>query len=42
MLKAESLLDPKIRLEFIAACNDALDVQDENEFRLSEAYKRDG
>jgi uncharacterized protein DUF6889 len=36
VLKAESLLDPNIRLEFIAQVNDALDVQDENDWRLSE------
>jgi hypothetical protein len=42
LLKAESLLDPAIGLEFIAELNDALDVQDENDWRTNEALKRDG
>lgn len=42
MIKAETLLDPGVGLEFIADCNDALDVQDENDWRLNEALKRDG
>jgi hypothetical protein len=41
MLKAESLLDPSVKLEFIADCNNALDVQDENDFRFGEAVKDD-
>jgi hypothetical protein len=42
LLKAESLLDPEVRLEFIADLNDAIDVQDENDWRVEEALKRDG
>jgi hypothetical protein len=41
MLKAESLLDPSVKLEFIWDCNNALDAQDENDFRLNEATKDD-
>lgn len=33
-LKAESLLDPNIDLEFIALLNEAIDVQQENVYRL--------
>lgn len=39
ILKAESLLDPNINLEFIALCNEALDVKAENEHRAREAVK---
>lgn len=39
VLRAESLLDPAVRLEFIAELNDALDVQDENDWRVHEANK---
>jgi hypothetical protein len=38
-MKAESLLDPGIDLTFIADLNDAIDVQDENDYRLAEASK---
>jgi hypothetical protein len=39
LMKAESLLDPGIDLTFIADLNDAIDVQDENDYRLAEASK---
>lgn len=42
VLRGESLIDPNVRLEFIADLNDALDVQDENDWRVSEALNRDG
>ena len=42
MLRAESLLDPNIDLAFIADLNDALNVQDENEYRLMKAAEPDG
>lgn len=38
-MMAESLDDPSIGLEVVADCNDALDVADENEWRLMEAAK---
>lgn len=37
VLRAESLLDPNIDLAFIADINDALSVQDENEYRMMKA-----
>lgn len=40
MVKYESLLDGSIDLAGIAACNDALDVQAENEFRAREATSK--
>ena len=40
MLKAESLMDPRFDLAFIADLNDALDVQDENDWRIAEATNR--
>ena len=40
LLRAESLLDPDVRLEFIASLNDALDVQDENDWRVEDALKK--
>lgn len=39
LLRAESLLDPEVRLEFIAELNDALDIQDENDWRVADATK---
>lgn len=38
-LKAESLVDGTVDLEFILEINDALDVQDENEQRMHDAVK---
>ena len=38
-LKAESLVDGSVDLEYVALINDALDVQDENEARFREATK---
>jgi len=35
MMRAESLDDPTVSLDLIAECNDAIDVLDENEFRLT-------
>lgn len=39
MIRAEALIDPKVSLDFIADCNDALDVQDENDYRIMEANR---
>ncbi|WP_374572787.1 hypothetical protein [Phenylobacterium sp.] len=39
VLRAESLIDGSVDLEFIATLNQALDVQDENERRIAEAAK---
>lgn len=39
ILKAESLLDENITLEFIALCNEALDVKAENEYRARKAVE---
>lgn len=39
MLKAESLLDDNMSLEFIALCNEALDVKAENEYRARKAVE---
>jgi hypothetical protein len=39
MLRLESLLDGTLSLEDVAMANDALDVVDENEYRLNEAMK---
>lgn len=39
ILKAESLLDDNMSLEFIALCNEALDVKAENENRARKAVE---
>lgn len=36
MLKAESLLDGSVDLDFIAILNEALDVEAENSYRLQQ------
>ncbi len=38
MLKAESLLDENIDLEFIALLNEAIDVEQENQYRARKAH----
>lgn len=39
MVRAESLVDGSIDLAFIRLCNEALDVKQENEFRIRKAYQ---
>lgn len=39
LIRAESLLDGSIDLEFIALLNEALDVETENRLRLEKALK---
>ncbi len=41
-LKAESLVNGEVDLEFILELNDALDVQSENEQRAHDAMKTGG
>ncbi len=41
-LKAESLVNGEVDLEFILELNDALDVQSENEQRAHDAMKSHG
>lgn len=40
MMREADLYDPTVNLDRIADANDALDVQDENDWRLSEAAKK--
>lgn len=42
MCKLESLLDGTLTLEDVAMANEALDVQDENDYRIQEAMTDDG
>lgn len=37
MLRAESLVDGTVDLEFLALCNEAIDVEIENQHRLNRA-----
>lgn len=37
LLRAESLLDPNVTLGFVALCNEALDVEAENQHRVERA-----
>lgn len=37
MLKAESLIDGSVNLAYVALCNEALDVEQENQLRLQKA-----
>lgn len=39
MYKLESLLDGTVTLEMVMLCNEYLDVQAENRFRVEEALK---
>ena len=41
MCKMESLIDGTLSLEDIDLCNEALDVQDENEWRIRQAMEED-
>lgn len=36
-IRAESLVDGTVDLEFVALCNEALDVRQENQLRLRDA-----
>ena len=40
MIKGESLLDGTVDLEFIMLMNEALDVDQENQYRAQEAQRR--
>ena len=40
MVKGESLIDGTIDLAFIAVCNDAIDVEAENDRMVQEAAQR--
>lgn len=40
MMRIESLIDGSVDLLHVALCNDALDVQDENEARMHAALER--
>lgn len=42
MLRAESLVDGSVDLEFVMLCNEALDVEQENDARAAEQARQKG